>query len=95
MQTFLEIVLPAIVIFTTLFGLLSRGDPRPGGVALFWRVGLTGLALGGILFYVTFRTSAFANLPAFVSHLYYGLLIGGTLLTLFAAAGTALKKKET
>jgi glycerol uptake facilitator-like aquaporin len=59
MQTFLEIVLPAFLVFTTLFGLLSRGNPRP-----------------------------------FVSHLYYGLLIGGTLLTLFAAAGTALKKKE-
>jgi len=94
METLLQVVLPAIVVFTTLFGVLSRGDPRPGGVALFWRVGLVGLALGWILFYVTFRTSAFVNLPAFVNRLYYGLLIGGTLLTLFAAAGTALKKKE-
>ncbi len=94
MQTLLEVVLPAIIIFTTLFGLLSRGDPRPGGVALFWRVGLVGLALGGVLAYLTFKTSALVSMPGFVSHMYSGLIIGGGLLTLFAAAGTALKNKS-
>ena len=94
MQTLLEVVLPAVVVFTTLFGLLSRGDPRPGGVALFWRVGIAGLVLAGALWYLTFRTSAFVTAPAFVRRAYFGLFVGGVLLTLFAAAGTALKKKE-
>jgi hypothetical protein len=94
METLLEIVLPSVVVFTTLFGLLSRGNPRPGGVALFWRVGLVGLALGGVLWYLTMRTSALVATPAFVQRMYSGILIGGFLLTLFAAAGTALKKKE-
>jgi hypothetical protein len=94
METFLEIVLPAIVIFTTLFGLLSRGDPKPGGVALFWRVGIAGLLLGGVLAYLTLKTSALVSTPAFVRNLYIGLLVGGGALTLFAAAGSSLKKKQ-
>jgi hypothetical protein len=94
MQTLLEVVVPSVLVFTMLFGLLSRGDPRPGGVALFWRVGLVGLALGGVLWYLTFRTSALIAMPAFVRRMYYGLVLGGGLLTLFAAAGSALKKKE-
>ena len=94
MSTLLQIVLPAVVIFTTLFGLLSRGDPRPGGVALFWRVGLVGLALGGVLWYLTFQTRALAELPAFVGNLYRGLLGGGVLLTGFAAVGSWLKGKQ-
>jgi len=93
MQTFLETVLPALVIFTTLFGLLSRGNPRPGGVALFWRVGLVGLALGGALWYLTFKTSALVSMPAFVTHVWGGLVFGGGVLTLFAAAGSSLKRK--
>jgi hypothetical protein len=94
MATLLQVVLPAVVIFTTLFGLLSRGDPRPGGVALFWRVGLVGLALGGIAWYLTFQTSSLLNMPEFVRNLYRGLLAGGFLLTGFAAAGTWLKNKQ-
>jgi hypothetical protein len=94
METLLEVVLPAVVIFTTLFGVLSRGNPRPGGVALFWRVGLTGLGLGALLWYLTFRTSSLVSLPEFVRHLYAGLIGGGVLLTLFAAAGTSLKNKR-
>jgi hypothetical protein len=94
METLLEVVLPAVVIFTTLFGVLSRGSPRPGGVALFWRVGLTGLGLGALLWYLTFRTSSLVSLPEFVRHLYAGLMGGGVLLTLFAAAGTSLKNKR-
>jgi hypothetical protein len=94
MSTLLQIVLPAIVLFTTLFGLLSRGNPRPGGVALFWRVGLVGLALGGILWYLTFETNALLNAPEFVRNLYRGMLGGGVLLTGFAAVGTWLKNKQ-
>ncbi len=94
MSTFFQLVVPAIVIFTTLFGLLSRGDPRPGGVALFWRVGLTGLVLGGVLWYLTFETSALTQLPDFVRNLYRGLFGGGVLLTGFAAVGSWLKNKQ-
>ncbi len=94
METLLQMVLPALVVFTTLFGVLSRGNPKPGGVALFWRVGLTGLAIGGVLAYLTLRTSALAATPAFVRNLYLGLLAGGALLTAFAAFGTSLKNKH-
>ena len=94
MSTLLQVVLPAVVVFTTLFGLLSRGNPRPGGVALFWRVGLTGLGLGAALWYLTFQTSALATMPEFVRNLYRGLLGGGVLLTGFAAAGSWLKNKQ-
>jgi hypothetical protein len=94
MDTLLQVVLPAVVVFTTLFGLLSRGDPKPGGVALFWRVGLTGLALGGGLWYLTFRTGLLASTPAFVRNAYSGLLIGGAVLTVFAAFGSSLKNRE-
>jgi hypothetical protein len=94
METLLEIVVPAVLIFTALFGLLSRGNPRPGGVVLFWRVGLTGLALGVGLWLVTFKTAALAASPAFVRNLYAGLLVGGLGLTLFAAIGSSLKRKR-
>ncbi len=90
----LELVLPPIVVFTMLFGVLSRGSPRPGGVALFWRVGLVGLALAAALTYLTHHTNVLVNTPAFVTHAYLGLFIGGVALTLFAAVGTWLKKKE-
>jgi hypothetical protein len=94
MTTLLEVVLPAAVVFTTLFGLLSRGDPRPGGVALFWRVGLCGLGLGALLWYLTLRTSALAAMPEFVRNLYRGMLLGGLGLTLFAALGSSLKRQR-
>jgi hypothetical protein len=94
MSTLLQVVLPAVVVFTTLFGLLSRGDPRPGGVALFWRVGLVGLGLGALLWYLTFQTSTLATMPDFVRNLYRGLLGGGFLLTGFAAIGSWLKNKQ-
>jgi len=56
--TLVELVVPAVVIFTTLFGLLARGNPKPGGVALFLRVGLAGLALAGAVFYLVEKTAA-------------------------------------
>jgi hypothetical protein len=92
-DTFLEVVLPAIVVNTTLFGLLSRGNPRPGGVTLFWRVGLVGLGLGGLLAFLTYKTSALVSLPAFVRNCYAGLLVAGALLTGFALLGTLLKRR--
>jgi hypothetical protein len=94
MDVLLEVVLPAVVVFTMLFGVLSRGSPRPGGVALFWRVGLVGLALAGALLYLTHHTNALVNTPAFVRRAYVGLFVGGAALTAFAAIGTWLKKKE-
>ena len=94
METFLQVVLPAIVVFTTLFGLLSLGEEKVGGVALFWRVGLVGLALGGGLYFLSYQTNILDATPAFVKRAYAGLLIGGVFLTCFAALGTALKKKR-
>jgi hypothetical protein len=94
METLVQVVLPAFLVFTTLFGLLSRGDPKPGGVALFWRVGLTGLAIGGVMAYLNLRTSALASTPAFVQKFYVGMLIGGALLTVFAAFGSSMKNKR-
>jgi hypothetical protein len=94
MATLLQVVIPAVLIFTTLFGLLSRGDPRPGGVALFWRVGLVGLGLGALAWYLTFKTNSLLDMPEFVRNLYRGLLVGGFLLTAFAGVGTWLKNKQ-
>jgi hypothetical protein len=94
MQTFLVLVLPSVVVYTLLFGLLSRGSPRPGGVALFWRVGLVGCALGAALWYLTVKTSALVSLPEFVRVAWYGLLLAGAVLTAFAALGTALKRAK-
>ena len=94
MQTLLELVVAPVLVITMLFGILSRGSPRPGGVALFWRVGLVSLALAGVLTYLTHHTNVLVNTPAFVTHAYLGLASGGALLTIFAAIGTWLKNKE-
>jgi hypothetical protein len=64
MLTVVQIVLPALLVFTTLFGLLARGNPRPGGVALFMRVGqlaviVTAGFLGGGLLLVLFAAFGF------------------------------------
>ena len=56
LATIAQITLPAIVVFTTLFGVMARGNPKPGGVALFLRVGLAGLALSLGLFYLVTKT---------------------------------------
>ena len=87
-----ESIVIGVVIFTTLFGLLSRGNPRPGGVALFWRVGIAGLVIGGVLWYLVFKLGV--QLPAIVARAYGTLVVGGALLTGFAAIGSWLKKKE-
>jgi hypothetical protein len=94
MRTLVELVVPALVVFTTLFGVLARGNPKPGGVALFARVGIAGLLLGGALFYVVEKTAVIAGHPQTVVNIYRGLVGGGVLLVLFAVFGMVLKKQR-
>ena len=94
MLTLVELVLPAVVVFTTLFGVLARGNPRPGGVALFARVGIAGLVLGAALFFLVEKTSVLTGHPEVVVNTYRGLVGGGLLLVLFAAFGVVLKKQR-
>jgi hypothetical protein len=94
MLTVVQIVLPALLVFTTLFGLLARGNPRPGGVALFMRVGLVGLLLGGALYFLIEKTSIIAGRPQLAVNVTAGFLGGGLLLVLFAAFGFVLKGKR-
>ena len=94
--TFAEMVLPALVILTTLFGLLARGNPKPGGVALFLRVGLVGLALAGALFFVSEKTEVAAWLGGHAEwprNIYIGLGAGSAFLVLMALFGSSLKKR--
>jgi hypothetical protein len=92
--TLVELIVPAVVVFTTLFGLLARGDPRPGGVALFLRVGLVGLALAAALFYVVEKTAVFAGRPELAVNIYRGLGAGGALLVAMGIFGLMLKKQR-
>ena len=93
--TLAQIVLPALVLYTTLFGVLARGNPKPGGVALFWRVGLVGLALGGGAYYLAEHTGVLGGAtPPLVRDATRGVVGGAVLLVAFAAAGTALKRKD-
>lgn len=100
MLTVVQIVLPAVVLFTTLFGLLARGDPKPGGVALFLRVGLVGLVVGAALWLIAEKTGLLAGpagkgdrLGAFVVNASRGFVGGGLLLVAFAAFGAVLKRR--
>jgi len=92
--TLVELVVPAVVIFTTLFGLLARGNPKPGGVALFLRVGLAGLALAGAVFYLVEKTAALGGRPELAVNIYRGLGAGGAALVVMALFGIALKRKQ-
>jgi hypothetical protein len=92
--TLAELVVPAVVVFTTLFGLLARGTPKPGGVALFLRVGLVGVALGGALFYLVEKTAALGGRPQVAVNVYRGLAVGGALLIVMALFGVALKRRQ-
>jgi hypothetical protein len=86
-----EFVLPSVLVFTTLFGLMARGSPKPGGVALFFRVGLAGLVLGGALFFVSERW--LGSGPATLVHAYEGFVAFGALACLFAGFGAVLKRQ--
>jgi hypothetical protein len=92
--TVVELVLPAIVVFTTLFGLLARGDPKPGGVALFFRVGLVGVLLAGGLWYLVEKTAVLTGRPEVAVNIYRGLGGGGVLLLLMAGFGVLLKRER-
>ena len=92
--TVAELVIPPLVVFTTLFGLLARGNPKPGGVALFLRVGLVGLALAAALFYLVEKTAVLAGRPEIAVNAYRGLAAGGALLVAFAVFGIALQKRD-
>lgn len=94
MTTILAMTVPAAVVLVTLFGLLARGNPKPGGVALFWRVGLVGLGLGFGLWYLTAKSGLLPSLPDFVHQSNQGLLIGAAGITVIAALGTALKRQR-
>ena len=92
--TLIQIVVPALVVLTTLFGLLARGNPKPGGVALFFRVGIVGAILAGALFYLVEKTAVLAGRPELVVNAYRGIGGGSALLLLMAAFGVALKRKQ-
>ena len=92
--TLAELVIPPLVVFTTLFGLLARGTPKPGGVSLFLRVGLVGLALAAGLFYLVEKTAVLAGRPAIAVNAYRGLGTGGVLLVAMAVFGLFLQKRD-
>jgi hypothetical protein len=94
MRTLLELIVPALIVTTTLFGLLARGNPRPGGVALFARVGIADVVLGAGLFFLLEKTSVITGHPPTVVNIYRGLVGGGVLLIMFAAFGAVLKKQR-
>jgi hypothetical protein len=94
MLSIAEMILPALVVFITLFGLLARGNPKPGGVALFLRVGLVGLALGAALFFLVEKTAVIAGRPELAVNVYRGLVGGGLLLVVFAVFGMLLKRER-
>ena len=94
MTTFLAMTIPGAVVLITLFGLLARGNPKPGGVALFWRVGLVGLGLGLGVWYLTSKSGLLPSLPEAVHHATTGLLVGAAALVVIAALGSALKRQR-
>jgi len=94
MTTILAMTIPGAVVLITLFGLLARGNPKPGGVALFWRVGLVGLGLGFGVWYLTARSGVFSSVPTAVSHATTGLLVGAAAIVVIAALGSALKRQR-
>jgi hypothetical protein len=92
--TLAELVIPPLVVLTTLFGLLARGNPKPGGVALFMRVGLVGLALAAGLFYLVEKTAVLASRPELAVNAYRGLGAGALLLVAMAIFGLVLQKRD-
>lgn len=90
----LELVVPAVIILTTLFGVLARGNPRPGGVALFLRVGLVGTAIGFVLFYLDRQFGLTGVAADVLGNAYRGLIAGAMLLVLMGAFGSVLKTQK-
>jgi len=94
MTTILALTIPGAAILITLFGLLARGNPKPGGVTLFWRVGLVGLGLGFGAWYLFAKSGLLPPMPAPVHHAYTGLLVGAAAIVVIAALGSALKRQR-
>jgi len=94
MTTILAMTIPGAVVLITLFGLLARGNPKPGGVALFWRVGLVGLGLGFAVWYLTAKSGLLPSLPTAVHDANTGLLVGSAAIVVIAALGSALKRQR-
>jgi hypothetical protein len=95
LATIAQVVLPAVAVFTTLFAVLVRRNPKPSGVALFLRVGLAGLALSLGLFYLVTKTGAFSPDAARVlTNVYRGIGMGGGILVVMAAIGVMLKRER-
>jgi hypothetical protein len=94
MGTILMMIIPGAVVLITLFGLLARGNPKPSGVALFWRVGLVGLGLGFGIWYLTAKSGLLPSVPEAVIHATRGLQIGAAAIVVMAAVGTALKRQR-
>ena len=94
MAKILAMGIPALLIVVTLFGVLARGNPKPGGVALFWRVGLVGVGLGAGTWYVATQTAIGRSLPALVHDGYRGLFILAGLIVVVAAIGSMLKRAK-
>jgi hypothetical protein len=92
--TLAELVIPPLVVYTTPFGLLARGTPKPGGVAPFLRVGLVGLALAAGLFYLVEKTAVLAGRPDVAVNAYRGLGAGGALLVAMAIFGMFPQKRD-
>ena len=94
MTTILAMIIPAAVVLITLFGILARGNPKPGGVALFWRVGLVGLGLGFAVWYLTAKSRLLPAVPDAVHQADTGLLVGASTIVVIAALGSALKRQR-
>jgi hypothetical protein len=90
-----QMILPSIAVFTTLFILMMRRRPKLGGIALFLRVGVIGLALAAALFYLMTKTTVFSPTAAAVAiNVSRGLGMGGALLIVMAAIGVMLKREQ-
>jgi hypothetical protein len=94
MARILAMGIPALLIVVTLFGVLARGNPKPGGVALFWRVGLVGVGLGAGTWYFATQTAIGRSFPTLVHDGYRGLLILAGLIVVVAAIGSMLKRAK-
>ena len=93
--TLIQIVVPALVVLTTLFGAAGARQPQAGRRrAVLPRRASSGLILAGALFYLVEKTAVLAGRPELVVNAYRGIGGGSALLLLMAAFGVALKRKQ-
>jgi hypothetical protein len=91
---YVESVVPAVVVFLVLFGLLSRRDPRPSNAVLFLQVALVGLVLAGVTYYVCEETTLLYGgwLGELGSGAWKGLAVGSGVLLLIAGMSGVLNR---